>query len=410
MDERILALLRDLAFDLEAPDPYRSPLSDIADLDDQAVPLLIEALRHNDPLIRNMAAFALGQLGWPEDGSLNLEAAIPHLEEALKADADPEVRMQAAESLWFICEHQAALQAFLTGLRDENVEARRWGAIMLGLVGEKAPRAIQPLIDSLDDSDLLVRRYAADALATHGAAAASALPKLEALLGEDEWTRVIGTQAILTIDPSRTGLSLIVAEALKSRSTVIRRQAVEALRELSAPGRMAIPELIDAIDDEDEAVRMMALQALENLGTSAAPAVPKLVQILRGEGRDGDDVLVRGQAADVLASVGEEAQETVFFLLESLDEPGDDDMTVHFRLKVAHALWHISGEPGLLLTRAVELLNNPNWWLRYRAAVGLGDLRAAGRAAIPHLRQALKDEHPSVRRSAAESLNRIAGR
>ena len=190
-----------------------------ADLGDEAVPLLVEALRHGDPLIRKMAAFALGQLGWPEDSSLDLEAAIPHLEEALKTDADPEVRRQAAEALVAICEHQAALQAFLDGLSDEDVEARRWGAIMLCLVGEKAPSAIQPLIDALDDPDLLVRRYVADALATHGAAAASALPKLEALLGEDEWTRVIGTQAILTIDPSRTaGLSPILAEALGSRS------------------------------------------------------------------------------------------------------------------------------------------------------------------------------------------------
>lgn len=67
------------------------------------------------------------------------------------------------------------------------------------------------------------------------------------------------------------------------------------------------------------------------------------------------------------------------------------------------------GRPRHLGTRAARLLENLNWWLRYRAAVVLGDLGAAGSAAIPHLRQALQDEHPSVRRSAAELLERIAG-
>jgi HEAT repeat protein len=118
-------------------------------------------------------------------------------------------------------------------------------------------------------------------------------------------------------------------------------------------------------------------------------------------------VPTRGQAADVLAAIGEQAHEAVYFLLESLNEPGDDDATTYFRLQVARALWHISGESDHLLTRAVELLTNPNWWLRYRAAAGLGDLGAAGRAAVFHLRRALKDEHPTVRRLAAESLEKI---
>ena len=42
-----------------------SPLSDIADFGDQAVPLLIEALTHDDPVIRRTAAETLGQLRSP---------------------------------------------------------------------------------------------------------------------------------------------------------------------------------------------------------------------------------------------------------------------------------------------------------------------------------------------------------
>jgi hypothetical protein len=67
-------------------------------------------------------------------------------------------------------------------------------------------------------------------------------------------------------------------------------------------------------------------------------------------------------AADVLAAIGEEAHAAVFFLLECLQEPGDDKVTVYFRLKVARALWHVSREPDHLFTRAMELLDSPDWW------------------------------------------------
>jgi len=410
MDERILRLLREVADDLEDPDPYWSPSSEIHDLGDEAVPLLVEVLQHDEPLMRKMAAFSLGDLQslWDELPSPDLTSAIPHLERVLKNDPAPEVRRKAAEALWRICEHEVALQAFLDGLHDDDVEFRRWGAAMLGWVEGKAPESIQPLIDALDDPDLVVRRNAAEALEEFGSVAALALPKLESLLGEDEATRIIGVEAIMKIDPSRTEqLSPILADALGSRSRRIRHHVVQTLGDLPNAGGMAIPELIGALDDEDEAVRMATLGTLERLGLAAAPAVPTLIKILRGEGREGDDVLVRGQAAAVLAAIGEEAHEAAYFLHECLDELGDDDATTYFRLRVAHAIWRISGDPDHPLTRAVELLGNPDWWLRYRAATVLGDLGAAGRAAIPDLREALKDEHPTVRRSAGESLERI---
>ena len=279
---------------------------------------------------------------------------------------------------------------------------------MLCLVGTKAPGAIQPLIDAVDDSDLLVRRHAAEALAMHGAAATSALPKLEALLGEDEWTRLIGVEAIVSIDSSRTEELLPrLVEAVESRSVRIRRQALDALTERPNAGKMLIAELIDATDDEDEIVRMEALNALEGTGSAAAPAIPTLISILQGEGRDGGDVLARERAAIVLGMIGEQARQAVFFLMECLNEPGDDDLTSNFRLQVVWALWRISGEPEHLLERAMELLQSPNWWLRGNAAAVLGGLGRAGRSAIPELRRALDDEHPSVRRQARRSLHRI---
>jgi hypothetical protein len=63
VDERLLDLLRDLAADLEAPDPERSLLSEIRDLGDQTVPLFIDAILYTDPRIRRMAAFCTLAVG-----------------------------------------------------------------------------------------------------------------------------------------------------------------------------------------------------------------------------------------------------------------------------------------------------------------------------------------------------------
>ena len=61
-NHKFIDLLRLLADSHEHPDPDSSPLSAITDLGNQAVPLLIEALTHDDPIIRRTAAETLGQL------------------------------------------------------------------------------------------------------------------------------------------------------------------------------------------------------------------------------------------------------------------------------------------------------------------------------------------------------------
>ena len=409
MEDKIIELLRDLALDLEQPDPYRSPLSEISDFGDQATPMLIKSLQHDSPLIRRTSAVALGLLRSPIHDSLDLTPAVPRLEQVLVADPDPTVRMEAAEALWHICEHAAALQAFFRGLSHEDVEFRRWGATMLHLVGENEADAIPPLIEALDDPDLQVLRHAAEALAMHGAATATALPKLEVMLDKDEWTRVIGVESILTIDSSRAEeLAPVLANALRSRSRRIRRRAVEALDTLPTVAALAVPELIEATADEDEPMRWAVLGCLEKSGSAAAPAIPTLVRILQGDGPDGGDTLVRGLAADALGAIGEKAQEAAYYLLECLQEPGDDTETTYFHLQVARALWMIEGEPEHTLTRAVPLLQHPSCRMRARAAWLLGELGVVACAAIPNLKQTLEDEHPFVRRYAAGALEKIA--
>jgi len=402
--QHIIALLRLLARSLEHPVLDRCPLSEIADLGDQAVPKLVDALTHDDPIIRRAAAHALGQLRSPFDDRLDLEAAVPHLERMLETDTDPLARLNAAEALWFITGSKMVVPVLLKVLSHEDVEVRRFAVGMFGLVELDPNDTMRPLTAALSDSDPFVRATAAEVLADYGSSAAEALPHLERLLGEDDYTRVVVVHAILCIEPTKTdGLVPVLTGALRNGDRMVRHRAAQVLGEIPAAGALAINSLIQALDDVEEAVRLVALNALQSLGDAAAPAVPALVGVLTGN----DDILARGMAADALAAIGPAAEKAAPQLLKCLQEPGNDALTTYFRLKVAGALWSISGEADHLLATAVDAIGNPEWWLRGRAAAMWGELGAAGRAAIPLLRKALQDEHQFVRDQAVRSLGKI---
>ncbi|MHB8971280.1 MAG: HEAT repeat domain-containing protein [Pirellulaceae bacterium] len=386
------------------PDPEGSPLSDIADLGDQAVPLLIEALAHDDPIIRRTAAETLGQLRFLVDSGLDLQPAVPHLEAMIATDPNPLARLHAGEAAWIITKNKKVVPGFIEALSDKDVEVRRFAVSMIGLVEADLQDVIQPLIGALADHNPLVRGTAAMVLAEYGSVADEALPHLERLLQDDEFIRATVVHAILCIAPGRTEeLTPILAEALSNGDGTVRQHAAQVLGEIPAAGAVAIQSLVQALDDDDENVRLTVLNTLDKLGTAAAPATPALVTILT----DSDDIIERGFAALVLGSIGPAADEAVPQLLKCLQEPGDSAARGYFRLRVAHAMWQISGDAEHLLALASNAITNPVWWLRWQGAGALGELGSAGSEAIPQLRRLVDDDHPIVRRAAGESLGRI---
>lgn len=400
-DQPFVELLRLLADSLEHPDPYSSPLSEISALGDEAVPLLIEALNHDDPVIRRTAAEAIGLLRLPLDNGPNLQPAIPHLERTLETDTDPLVRLHAAEAIWSIIGTKTIVPDLVEALSHGDVEVRCCALSLLGLVEADLQDVLQPLVTALADPNLYVRATASTVLADYGSAAAEALPRLERLLEDDEFTRVVATHAILCIDPTRIEQTVpIVVDALKSDDSALRQRAAQVLGEIPAAGALAVHPRTQALGDEDDIVRVAVLSTLENLGLLAAPATAALVGLLTAS----DDIIERGFAADVLGAIGPAAGEAVPELAKCLEEPGDGAGRTFFRLKVASALWHISGEPDRLLAIGIEAALDPEWWLRHKAAICMGEV---GPAAVPDLRQLSQDEHSIVRRAASEALKKI---
>lgn len=118
-----------------------------------AVEPLIRALQDEDRVIREGAAWSLGEIGD--------ERAVTPLIQALK-DKHKDVRREAALALRHIGEE--ATEGLIQALKDEDVEVRE--AAVAALENKKNERAIEGLIQALKDED--VRREAAEALGRIG--------------------------------------------------------------------------------------------------------------------------------------------------------------------------------------------------------------------------------------------------
>ena len=249
-------LLRILANSLEHPDPDGSPLSEITDLGDQAVPLLVEALTHDDPVIRRAAAYALGQLRSRVEDRVDLRPAVPHLERMIETDTDTLAQLNAAEAIWHITGTKKVVPGFIEALSHTDVEIRCFAISMIGLVEADFQDVLQPLIRALADPNPFVRRTAAVVLADYGEDAAEIFPHLERPLEEDEFTRVVAIHAILCIAPSRTEeLTPLLTEALSSGDKVVRQRAAQVFGDVPAAGALAIQSLVQALGDDDDVVR-----------------------------------------------------------------------------------------------------------------------------------------------------------
>jgi HEAT repeat protein len=135
--------------------------------DDSAVNALAAAMKDRDDLVRHTAAISLGRIGSPAAVAALVDALVgPHQDNWLRA--------AAAEAL-VEADDPDAFEPLVNALRtsaDRSVRAESvWPIGVLG-----GPRAVEPLIAALKDSDSGVRRLAAEQLgATADARAIDAL-------------------------------------------------------------------------------------------------------------------------------------------------------------------------------------------------------------------------------------------
>jgi len=146
-----------------------------------------------------------------------------------------------------------------------------------------------PPTAALRDSDLLVRRVAAEAMASLGSKAQGVVPEL-----------VI---------------------ALKDSDPKVRNYVLESLGFMGANAALAVPVLVEMMKDPEASdYQLQLLMALEGIGKPAAPALPSLLSVFR----DKDAVSwIRQSALSAMLRIDEPAKETQTALNEARTDRDD---------------------------------------------------------------------------------------
>jgi HEAT repeat protein len=292
-------------------------------------------------------------------------------------------------------------------------------------IAEHAPRlaqkvsdaAVRGLVDALRDSDIEVRRHAAEALGgIEDTAAINALA--EALTRDsDASVRKTAAWALGEIEDARA-VAALVAALRNDKDMEVRKTAAWALGQIESPA--AIEGLGAALGDASPEVRKTAVWALGEI--EDARAVPVLLPFLK----DGDidirktAVWALGQIESPAAVAGlatlsrdpsAEVRKQVAWALGEIESAAaidpltamvrDEDVEV--RATVVWALGQI--EDPRAAPAVATALSDANADVRQKAAWALGEIDV--RQAPPALIAALKDGDRDVRKTAAWAIGEI---
>jgi HEAT repeat protein len=409
-------------------------LHTLADMGDDAVPVLIEALKV--PGARYWAAVALAEIGAeaaPAAGQLT----------TLAKEGEPEERMQAMLALAAIGPPAVSAAPVLVEALSSNDGSLRFAAVFaLGsLRAEAADAVLHKAADDPDDflaevatwalakihpDDVEIREQALKKLRAGltselpkvRAASTSGLSDLATLVDAAERRDLAADFIRMLSDPepsvgARGGAALIrlgsdAVEPLSGQlaNPDLREAALEILASIGADAVQAVDQITAALSDDEAFVRGEAAIALAAIGPPASAAVPALQKILADDTEDSGTRYSAAYALGRIGSAAAPAMNTLRTLSDSADE-----------LMATVAVWAaLKIEPGNIeffetaMPRLRKALRAESDLARLEAAVALGEIGPHAKAAIPIL-EIVEEDDPvrAVRAAAAEALQKIGG-
>ncbi len=263
---------------------------------------------------------------------------------------------------------------------DPNNASR--AAAFLGASGEM--RAVEPLIEALNNNDSMVKYSASAALQKLGT---PAVPTMITRLDNDNAEFVVQLVEILgMISDPQAVMPLCHLLSLKM-SYKVRMAVVKALGNLRDP--RSIKPLISVMKEKLSAERHLAMEPLVKIGASALD--PLLAEL---KSNDPDVVRI---AADALVEIGEpRATEPLIDVFKTTDSNA-------VRISLVAALGKIGDEKAIPVLLAA--LNDEMPVVRRLAAASLAKI---GKPAVDELVNVLQSgDSPALRKSAASVLGKI---
>jgi HEAT repeat protein len=325
----------------------------------KAIRLAINGLYSSDEYVRSTAMTALVKIG---------PAAVPSLTKTLKSTA-PLARVCAAEALWLIERNtKAVLPVLLAATEHEDEQVRSAAAMAFSAIGPDGKAAAPALRKLRKDRSPGVRVDAAFAVWRVERQPEEVLPVFAQVLKEapnDDGPLEDAFGLLSMMGKDARGITPTVLELLQGSNDFKRHKAITLLGDIGADPKVAVPALRKALKDKYYLARGNAAVALGKMGQDARVALPDLRALLKDE-----NGLVRVQAGNAVWGLDRDAK-------------------------------------GVVPVLIAELNNRKDFLAAISAAVALGRIGPAAKAAVPALRRMLADENEARRNAARDALRSI---
>ena len=226
----------------------------------------------------------------------------------------------------------------------------------------------------------------------------------------------------------------LVIEALNDRKADVGSMAAQTLSHWGQPAPQAIPSLLSLLNGTNDQGRMSAASALGRITNRCDEALPGVRRLLDstndytravavmtlwrlgGDTEETRRILegllltkrAKGVAASFLGQMGQQARTSVPALLKASQESGGRWVEMYDRAQCAKAVLRIQGE-SLEAYAVLEeaLTTESNSWVRATMAGEVGKLGALAKPLLPALRKATHDSKRDVRYEAEQALKRL---
>jgi uncharacterized protein (TIGR02996 family) len=365
-------------------------LRELASTSDEAMPLLLNALRDSDSHVRLSAAYALASTMKP-----HWTAAVAPLRKALR-DKYHHVRRHSATALGRMGPGvEDVLPDLLSRMNDRAEEVRMAIVESVALIAPASPEVLAALRSALDDPSGTVRSYAVRALRACPALPDEVIGALADRCPRGTWNEAVEVCYLFQELPSMPDSVVpAIRRILREGDNNVRGRMADTLRQMAAPPAAAIPELLSALADDDYHVGTAAAGALGKMGSEG----PKHLAAHLAVANEG----ARKRASCVLSYTAPLPAAILPALLAAA-KSADDEM----RRDMASALGNVERHPAKARAALVRLLADDSADVRFRALEGLGKFGAKARSALTDALRRLVDESSGCRVAAIEALGKM---
>ena len=227
----------------------------------------------------------------------------------------------------------------------------------------------------------------------------------------------------------------IVIEALDDPKPDIRVAAADALNRWGARAPEAVPKLVSYLSGTNVQLAVAAAAALGRVTNRADDAIPLIRELFTRSTNDLGRAVVaitlwrlggnaeearrqlesllttktgRGAAARYLGELGDAARPSIPALLRGSQADLEAWVDMHDRAQCAMAVLRIVGESGEAVGALEDVLaHSENGWIRGTVAEEIGKMGPVAFPLIPALQRALKDPVREVRHEAAKALAQL---